>query len=182
MGKPKKDQPEDTPSRFLQLSAAANTYGGRSLDNYVQIRSLAERLQASLCAYMQHDQKCVFLVPPQGPYSSKNYGSGAFSVSGKGFLPLEPISFGLGIRVSETGDFMRIVLHCRKEGDRIFMQVEETQAYDFSLPLTDEDLDACKEGLFQYMLHWFNGRVENYDHGHYGTTDIGFDIQRIEAK
>ncbi len=182
MGKQKKPAKKDKPSRFSKLSVAANTYGARSFDNYAQIRSLAERLQAGLCAYMQHGQKCVFLVPPQGPFGSQNYGSGAFSVSGKGFLPLEPISFGLGVRVSESGDFMRLVLHCRKEGEKIFMQVEENQAYDFNLPLSEDDLTACKEGLFQYLLNWFNDRVERYDHGNYGTTDIGFDIQRIETK
>ena len=168
------------PTRFGALSAAANEYGGRSFDNYAQIRSLAERVREDLCAYMQHSQKCVFLVPPQGAFVSQNYGSGAFSVSGKGFLPLEPISFGLGIRVSESGDFMRLVLHCRKEGERIYMQVDENKSYDFALPLTDDDIDVCKEGLYQHLLRWFEDRVERYDHGNYGTTDIGFDIQRIE--
>jgi len=168
------------PSRFSMISEAANVYGARSFDNYAQIRSFAERLQAGLCAYMQHDKKCVFLVPPQGPFQSQNYGSRAFSVSGKGFLPLEPISFGLGIRVSDSGDFMRIVLHCRIEGARIFMQVEEKKAYDFSLPVQDEDIDVSKEVLFQHLLHWFTDRVERYDHGNYGSTDIGFDIQRVD--
>lgn len=167
-------------TRFSMISKAANIYGERSFDNYAQIRSLAERIQEGLCAYMQHDKKCVFLVPPQGPFASQNYGSGAFSVSGKGFLPLEPISFGLGVRVSDSGDFMRIVLHCRIEGSRIFMQVEENQNYDFPLPIKDVDIDACKEGLFQHLLHWFTDRVERYDHGNYGTTDIGFDIQRVD--
>ncbi|MBL4870223.1 MAG: hypothetical protein JKX72_04655 [Robiginitomaculum sp.] len=167
-------------SRFSMISDAANVYGLRSFDNYAQIRSLAERVQEGLCAYMQHDKKCVFLVPPQGPFTSQNYGSGAFSVSGKGFLPLEPISFGLGVRVSGTGDFMRIVLHCRIEGSRIFMQVEENKSYEFILPVSDEDIDLCKEGLFQHLLHWFTDRVDRYDNGHYGNTDIGFDIQRID--
>ncbi|MEE9271838.1 MAG: hypothetical protein V3U57_01005 [Robiginitomaculum sp.] len=167
-------------SRFKTLSVAADTYGARSFDNYVQIRSLAERMQARLCAYMQHDQKCVFLVPPQGLYGAENYGSGAYSVSGKGFLPLEPISFGLGIRISETGDFMRLVLNCRKEGNKIKLQIEDKHNYDFILPISDSDVDTCLEGLFQYLLHWFNDRVEHYDHGTYGTTDIGFDILRVD--
>ena len=169
-----------TATRFAQISAAANIYGERSFDNYAQIRSLAERIQTGLCAYMEHEQKCVFLVPPQGPFTSQNYGSGAFSVSGKGFLPLEPISFGLGVRVSESGDFMRLVLHCRIEGERIFMQVEENKSYEFPLPLRDDSIDLCMEGLFQHLLHWFTDRVERYDFGNYGSTDIGFDIQRID--
>lgn len=171
-------------SKFSKISDAANVYGARSFDNYVQIRSLAERVQSGLCAYLgaghEPQRKCVFLVPPQGPFLSQNYGSGAFSVSGKGFLPLEPISFGLGVRVSESGDFMRLVLHCRKEGDRIYLQVEENQNYNFDLPLTEADIQTCKEGLYQHLLHWFTDRVERYDHGNYGSSDIGFDIQRID--
>ena len=169
-------------SRFLTISKAANTYGERSFDNYAQIRSVAEQLQAGLCAYLDNARKCVFLVPPQGPFQEQNYGSGAFSVSGKGFLPLEPISFGLGIRVSETGDFLRVVLQCRKEGERIAVQVEHNKTYDLDLPITEQDLKVVLEGLYQHVLHWFTDRVERYDHGNYGTSDIGFDILRVDTK
>jgi hypothetical protein len=181
-GRTSASTPKKSSTRFLKISKAANTYGERSFDNYAQIRSLAEQVQTGLCAYLDHEQKCVFLVPPQGPFQSNNYGSGAFSVAGKGFLPLEPISFGLAVRVSETGDFMRLVLGCRKEGDKIYMQVDEDHNYAFGLPLKKKEIDACLEGLFQYLLHWFADRVERYDHGSYGSTDIGFDIQRIETK
>jgi len=177
-GKAKK---ADENTRFQNISDAANKYGKRSFDNYAQIRSLAEKVRDGLCKYLDSERECVFLVPPQGPFVSQNYGSGAYSVSGKGFLPLEPISFGLGVRVSESGDFMRIVLHCRKEGENLYMQVEEDKTYDFELPLTDKELSACLEGLYQYLLHWFKDRVEKYDHGNYGTSDIGFDIQRVET-
>jgi len=167
-------------SRFQVISDAANAYGERSFDNYSQIRSVAEKIQAGLCAYMGHKNKCVFLVPPQGPFIERNYGSGAFSVSGKGFLPLEPISFGLGIRVSDTGDFLRTVVQCRKEGERIDVQVENGQTYELSLPVTDDALNIVLEGLYQHVLRWFTDRVERYDFGNYGTTDIGFDILRID--
>lgn len=172
-------------SRFKQISDAANEYGGRSFDNYAKIRSLAEQIQASLCAYLRDDDekadKCVYLVPPQGAFGSRNYGSAAFSVSGKGFLPLEPISFGLGVRVTTSGDFMRLVLNCRKEGEHLYLSVDQHKAYDFELPINEDDIAACKEGLFQHLLHWFADRVERYDHGDYGSTDIGFDIQRIDG-
>lgn len=168
-------------SRFQIISEAANAYGERSFDNYAQIRSVAEQVQAGLCGYLDHDRKCVYLVPPQGPFIEQNYGSAAFSVSGKGFLPLEPISFGLGVRVSETGDFLRIVLQCRKEGDRIDVQVEHNKTYELDLPLNEHNLDAVLEGLYQHILHWFTDRVERYDHGNYGTSDIGFDVLRIDS-
>ena len=178
--KTKKKDPER--NRFLQISDAANQYGERSFDNYAQIRSVAEQVKDGLCRYLDSERKCVFLVPPQGPFVSQNYGSAAFSVAGKGFLPLEPISFGLAVRVSESGDFMRIVLHCRKEGEHLYMQVEADRTYDFDLPLNEVELNACLEGLFQYLLHWFKDRVERYDHGSYGSSDIGFDIQRVESE
>lgn len=168
-------------NRFQQISDAANKYGERSFDNYAQIRSVAEQVKDGLCQYLDGGRKCVFLVPPQGPFISQNYGSAAFSVAGKGFLPLEPISFGLAVRVSESGDFMRMVLHCRKEGAHLYMQVEEDKTYDFDLPLNDTELNACLEGLYQYLLHWFKDRVERYDHGNYGSSDIGFDIQRVDS-
>jgi hypothetical protein len=169
-------------SRFQLISDSANQYGKRSFDNYAQIRSLAEKVKDGLCQYLDSERQCVFLVPPQGPFVSQNYGSAAYSVAGKGFLPLEPISFGLGVRVSESGDFMRIVLHCRKEGDNLYMQVEEDKTFDFELPITKHDLHTCLEGLYQYLLHWFRDRVERYDHGNYGSSDIGFDIQRVDSE
>ena len=168
-------------TRFQLISDAANQYGERSFNNYAQIRSVAEQVRDGLCQYLDSERKCVFLVPPQGAFVSRNYGSAAFSVAGKGFLPLEPISFGLAVRVSESGDFMRMVLHCRKEGDHLYMQVEEDKTYDFDLPLNEKELIACLEGLYQYLLHWFKDRVERYDHGNYGSSDIGFDIQRVET-
>lgn len=179
--KTKKTKKAKKKTRFQLISAAANVYGERSFDNYAQIRSLAEKVRDGLCEYLDGERQCVFLVPPQGPFVSQNYGSAAFSVAGKGFLPLEPISFGLGVRVSESGDFMRIVLHCRKEGESLYMQVEEDKTYDFDLPISDDNMQACLEGLFQYLLHWFKDRVDRYDHGNYGSSDIGFDIQRVET-
>ena len=181
MAKSKKTAKQTETSRFLTISQAANAYGERSFDNYAQIRSIAEQLQAGLCSYLDHTRKCVFLVPPQGAFLEQNYGSAAFSVSGKGFLPLEPISFGLGVRVSETGDFLRVVLQCRKEGARIDVQVEHNKTYELDLPLQEENLDVVLEGLYQHILHWFTDRVERYDHGNYGTSDIGFDILRIDT-
>jgi hypothetical protein len=176
----KKQAGKTEKSRFLTISEAANAYGERSFDNYAQIRSIAEQIQAGLCGYLDDGIKCVFLVPPQGPFLEQNYGSAAYSVSGKGFLPLEPISFGLGVRVSETGDFIRVVLQCRKEGDRIDVQVENNKTYELDLPLKDKELQVVLEGLYQHILHWFTDRVERYDFGNYGSSEMGFDIQRID--
>ncbi len=167
-------------SRLDTLSKAASVYGERSFDNYAQIRSVAEQVRNSLCAYLDNGQECVFLVPPQGPFMAQNYRSMAFSVTGKGFLPLEPISFGLAVNISGKGDYMRLVVTCHKEGQKMYLQVEDAEKYEIDLPLEKEALGQINENLYQHLLHWFTDRVSQYDDGQYGTSDIGFDIQRID--
>ncbi|WP_156811911.1 hypothetical protein [Robiginitomaculum antarcticum] len=178
----KTDPISDKPaSRLSQIEAAANAYGLRSLDNYVQIRSVAERLRDGLCAFLDDSRECVFLVPPQGGFSRKNYGSAAFSVSGKGVLPLEPISFGLAVRVTESDDYMRLVMTARKAGDRIYIRAENKLTAELNLPLKDENMMPVFESLTDYLLNWFQSRIDHYDDGDYGGTDIGFDILRVET-
>ena len=169
-----------TDSRLDNLARAAEEYGTRSFDNYAQIRSVAEQIKTSLCAYLDSGKECVFLVPPQGPFLAQNYRSMAFSVAGKGFLPLEPISFGLAVNISGEGDYMRLVVTCRKEGDKMYVQIEDAPSYEMSLPIADESLTLFNEKIYQHLLHWFTDRVRQYDEGEYGSSDIGFDILRIE--
>lgn len=168
----------DTP--LAKIQAAAEEYGLRSFDNYSQVRSVAEQIRDGLCNYLDDSQQCVFLVPPQGAFGKQNYGSAAFSVSGKGFLPLEPIAFGLAIQVSTLGDYMRLVVQCRKEGDHIYLQLDQDVSFDFKLPFNDDDLQEAYQGIYKHLLGWFEGRVSQYDDGNYGGTDIGFDIQRSD--
>lgn len=163
-----------------RIAKAARVYGERSFDNYAQIRSVAEAVRDNLCVYLDREGPCVFLVPPQGAFMAQNYRSAAFSVAGKGFLPLEPISFGLAIRISGEGDYMRLILTCRKEGETMFVQVEDYKSYDLALPVTKDGMQDMLEGIYQYILDWFEGRVDQYDNGSYGSNDIGFDIVRVE--
>lgn len=168
-------------TRLEMISEAAHIYGERSFDNYSQIRSVAETLRDSLCADLDPNQSCVFLVPPQGPFKAENYGSAAFSVAGKGFLPLEPLSFGLSVKVSSEGDYMRLVLTCRKEGQHMYIQIQDGQTHDLDLPVKDADIQALIETLYGHILNWFKSRVDRYDNGTYGSNDIGFDIMRVKA-
>lgn len=169
-----------TPSRLSIISEAAKVYGDRSFDNYVQIRSVAEKICKGLCDWLDDGPQCVYLVPPQGPFTAQNYRSAAFSVSGKGFLPLEPISFGLAVNISGENDFMRLVLTCRKEGDKMFIHVDEGNEADLTLPPSDEDLSQFYEKIYDHLLSWFQGRVDQYDNGSYRNNDIGFDIMRVD--
>jgi len=172
---PKND--EKAHSHLDEIAAAAKIYGARSFDNYVQIRSVAESIRDGLCAWLDNQKQCVFLVPPQGP---QNYRSAAYSVSGKGFLPLEPISFGLAINISGDGDYMRLIMTCRKEGDKMFIHIDDGREVSLTLPLQDNELTHFYENIRQHLLHWFEGRVDQYDNGSYGSNDIGFDIQRVD--
>lgn len=169
-----------TKTLLQDLSAAAQIYGQRSFDNYAQIRSIAEQIRDGLCAWLDSSQQCVFLVPPQGAFKSENYGSAAFSVAGKGFLPLEPISFGLAVKISEDDDYMRLVMTARKEGDRMFLSLDNGKMLTIGLPIQETDLAAIFESLYEHLLHWFTHRVDNYDNGDYSSNDIGFDIQRAK--
>lgn len=169
-----------TATKLSKIAKAAEVYGERSFDNYAQIRSVAEHIRDGLCLWLDNEQRCVFLVPPQGAFQAQNYQSAAFSVSGKGFLPLEPISFGLAVKISDDGDYMRLILTCRKEGGRMYVSVENSTSFTLALPLVESAMTSVYEGLYNHLVHWFTDRVEQYDHGDYGSTDIGFDIHRAE--
>jgi len=167
-------------SRLAKLAKAAEVYGERSFDNYAQVRSIAEQIRESFCDYLSDDHQCVYLVPPQGPFMAQNYRSMAYSVAGKGFLPLEPISFGLAVNISGEGDYMRLVLTCRKEGDRMFVMMEDALTFEVDLPADKDAVKKINEALYQHLYGWFTDRVKQYDEGEYGSGDIGFDIQRID--
>lgn len=167
-------------SRLSKIWAAAETYGTRSFDNYAQIRSVAETLRDLLCAWLHPGEKpCVFLVPPEGPFQAQNYQSGAFSVSGTGYLPLKPISFGLAIRISENKDYMRLLVHCQKAGDLMKISIAEESPIALSLPLDEAQMEPLFELINGHILAFFQTSVAQYDEGDYGTSSIGFDVYRV---
>jgi len=170
-----------TQSRLETLTKAAEVYGQKAFDNYAQIRSVAETLRDGFCKWLDNEKQCVFLVPPKGEFVAQNYGSAAFSISGADFLPLAPISFGLAVKISTDDDYMRLTLLARKEGERMFLSLEGGDMLDLSLPVDEKDLKTIYESLYQHILRWFTDRVDHYDNGDYGKTDIGFDIQRVSA-
>ena len=170
--------------RLQALFDIAQTYGELSFENYAIIRNLAETLRDEFCAWLSETPNCVYLVPPEGRFSAKNYQSAAYSVAGKGYLPLKPISFGLAVKVSPDKDYMRLQMNCRKEGDAVHVRIEKEREMRVPLLQGDEPVDrAALEPLFtaiyEYLTGYFQSRIDDYDHGRYGTTEIGFDIQRM---
>jgi len=169
----------DKSVRLDALFSVAHRYGELSFENYARIRSLAETLRDELCAWLSDRGDCVYLVPPEGRFSAENYQSAAFSVAGKGYLPLKPISFGLAIRVSEDKDFMRLKMTCRKEGDSMFVRLEDGVEIRVPQPVTEDALLPLFEAVYQHVTDFFQDRIDDYDNGRYGTQEIGFDIQRM---
>ena len=170
--------PAESP-RLQALFDVAQTYGELSFENYAIIRNLAETLRDEFCAWLSETPNCVYLVPPEGRFSAKNYQSAAYSVAGKGYLPLKPISFGLAVKVSPDKDFMRLQMHCRKEGDAVFVRIEKQREMRVGIPLEEGALEPLFRAIYDYLTEYFQSRIDDYDHGRYGTTEIGFDIQRM---
>jgi hypothetical protein len=186
------EHPEELPGasahgkRLQALFKVAQTYGDYSFDNYARIRSLAETLRDEFCAWLSEEPGCVFLVPPEGRFSAKNYQSAAFSVAGKGYLPLQPISFGLAVRVSEDKDFMRVNVICRKEGDTMFVRLEKGAEIKVPYPKDEEALSSATleplfTAIYEHLTDFFQKRIDDYENGRYGTQEIGFDIQRMTS-
>lgn len=171
---------EESPTRFDRLAEAASRYGEASLGNYALIRSFAEQLADSFCKYLGDDRKCVWLVPPTGAWLPQNYGSGAFSVSGKGFLPLAPVGFGLAVRVSETGDWIRVVLTAAKQGPDLDVSITGGPDFDFRLPLTPERLTEFNDVLYAHLVNYFKEAADHFESGSYGGRDMGFDFTHTE--
>ncbi len=166
-------------SRLSDIWDAAEIYGQRSFDNYAQIRSLAETVRDLLCAWFDGgDKPCVYLVPPEGPFQGQNYQSDAFSVAGQGYLPLKPISFGLAVRISADKDFMRLPIHCQKEGQLMKVSIGKDSPTSLQLPLDETQLTPLFESIQGHILAYFKDSVDQYDEGNYGTSVIGFDIYR----
>ncbi|WP_417469436.1 hypothetical protein [Maricaulis sp.] len=165
------------PTHFDTLADAAERYGRASLDNYAQVRNVAEAVQAGFCRYLSGGSKvCVYLVPPEGAWSPQPYQSGAFSVSGTGFLPLDPISFGLAVRVSRTGDWLRLVLTCAKLGPEMEITIQNGTTFSLALPADPEALQRLFDILFEHLSAWFVEQADLYENGEYGGRSIGFEF------
>jgi len=164
-------------SRFDSLADAAERYGRFSLENYAMIRGIAENIAPGFCRYLGRKKGvCCYLVPPEGPWAPQPYRSGAFSVSGGGFLPLEPISFGLAVRVSNTSDWVRLVLRCAKSGDELDVSIRDGRSFSLPLPVSDTHLHELFDHLHKHLVDWFDDHADRYEHGEYSSQDIGFDF------
>ena len=172
---------DETPADALARAAAR--YGDAALENYARVRSLGEAIASGFCRWLSGcgEQRCAYLVPPKGPWSPADYRSGAFSVSGRRFLPLQPISFGVAVRVSETGDWMRVVLTAAKNGPAFDVYPAGGERFTFTLPVDDDQLGTFFVHLHEHLVDWFAVQSREYEHGAYGGGgEMGFDFLEVE--
>lgn len=172
----------DAPSRYTALTAAAERYRTLAEENYARVRGLAEAIQSGFCTYLSSDDPpCVLLVPPMGPFEPRAYGDRAFSAPPTGFKPLGPILFGLAVRVSDRGDWVRITLGCVKEGETFSVDIHGGGEHQFRLPLHEQDPTEFFDALYAHVETFFTRAIDDYEHGRYGQREIGFDFIRADG-
>jgi hypothetical protein len=169
-------------NRSDELAKTVTRYRMLAAENYVRVRTLAEAIRDGFCRYLgASGPPCVFLAPPAGPFEPHDYGDGAFSAPAAGFQPLAPIVFGLIVRVTPQGDWLRVVMRCAKEGETFKLSIAEGLDYAFKLPLEEGAPHDFLEALFSHVREFFQRAIDSYEQGEYGEHDIGFDIIRRAA-
>ncbi len=169
-------------NRYAALTALATRYRALAAENYARTRALAESIRGGFCSFLySQDPPCVMLVPPFGPFEPKAYGDAAFSIPPHGFQPLGPIQFGLAVRVGGQSDWLRVVLACFKEGDRFTVDIYGGGEHRFSLPLDEQNPVDFFAALYAHLESFFAAAIDDYEHGRYGSRDMGFDFAPMIA-
>ena len=169
-------------SRAEDLAKIVTRYRMLAAENYVRIRTLAEAIRDGFCTYLGSEgPPCVLLAPPAGPFEPRDYGDAAFTAPPAGFQPLTPIAFGLIVRITSQGDWLRVVMRCAKEGETFKLSIVNGVDYTFRLPLAEGPPTDFLDALYAHVRDYFSAAIESYDQGEYGEHTIGFDIMRQTA-
>ncbi len=168
-------------SRFDQFLTITRQYQTLVSENYTLIRTLADQISEGFEAYMGSTTgECAHLVPPGGAFKPRPYGDKALSIPSFGFRHLEPISFGLAIRVSPGTDWVRLILTCSKLGDKVTVEILGGGKYILSMPLDGNDTESFYEHIYDFVYDRFKDRIERYENGAYGSREIGFDFADMD--
>jgi hypothetical protein len=164
-------------SRHDRLVEVAEKYGAAAQANYSEVRNLSERLRAGFCAWLgAFDGTCVFLVPPIGPYETRAYGDLAFSMPPKGFKSLDPIAFGLAVRITRQGDWFRLPITCLRDGETMRLEIVDGPHLNIGHAATDVELEGIYATLLDHITGYFERGLDHFERGDYGGSDIGFAI------
>ena len=167
-------------SRFEDLLETVKEYQLRAAENYERIRQLASDLKDGFCAYLGSSKGvCVHLVPPTGAFKPQTDLDTTFSIPPRGFRPLGPVLFGLAVRVTEGTEWIRVVVHCHKQGENFTVHVDDGPSYTFKLPLADNDPQEFYDILYAYIRAQFSEAIERYDRGT-DARSIGFDFSEAD--
>lgn len=166
-------------SRYENLAALAARYRTLAGENYGRTRAFAETLRGGFCGYLNSDSPpCVLLVPPAGPFEPRAYGDFAFSVPPSGFQPLGPIAFGLAVRVSAQNDWIRLTLECVKEADAFIVTIFGGGESSVRMPADEQNPVEFFAALYEHLHAFFDQAIDDYEHGRYGSREIGFDFSQ----
>ena len=80
---------------------------------------------------------------------------------------------------SEDKDYMRLQLHCQKEGQLMKISIGKESPISVELPLDESQMTPLFELIYDHIMGFFQDSVAQYDEGDYGTSAIGFDIYRV---
>ncbi len=164
-------------TRHDVLVGAAERYRTAAQANYDRVTTLAERVRAGLCGWLgAMDGTCVFLVPALGPYETRAYGEAAFSMRAKGFKSLDPILFGLAIRITREGDWFRLPVTARRDGPRLDFDIHDGPTLSLGIEPTDTELEAVFQAVHAHVLEFFQRGLSLYENGDYAGGEIGFRI------
>lgn len=166
-------------SRFEELVEIVNAYQARAKENYDRIRTLAVDLKDGFCKFLGGQGICVHLVPPVGPFKPATDLENAFTVPSRGFRPLGPVIFGLAVRVTHGTDWIRLVMHCHKLGEKFTVHIDGGPSYTFQLPLAEHDPTDFYELLLAHVRAQFTEAIDRYDRGT-DARSIGFDFSATD--
>ncbi|MDZ4761564.1 MAG: hypothetical protein SGJ21_10870 [Alphaproteobacteria bacterium] len=164
-------------TRFEALTAITARHQTLAAENYDRVRALAEHVRTGFCEYLEAPGgDCVLLVPPLGPFDPKNYGDEAFSMAPTGFRQIAPIVFGLAVRATAAGDWMRLVMQCSKQGEAFQVDFADGQSHAFDMPFETADHVPFFNLVFEHLLDGFREQTRQYEEGDYGSRAIGFEF------
>lgn len=166
--------------RIDKIRAAAQAYGESSVRQQQLIAAFGKDLLAELAPYLHRGKHLVHGVTPKGDWiPGQDYVDAAFSYYDAGLLTLEPIDFGIAIRVDNVDDdgacWVRVVLTLSKVGDKILASIGENAKTTIPVHYSAADLRGVCEMIFVTVLKLFTTDVENARGGPYASSGaIGF--------
>ena len=166
-----------TQTKFDELRAAVHEYGEAAFQNLLRCRALASAVLDGFHQFEGCAPQNVVAVPATGPFDpGKAYGDEAFSFSSRQVIILEPVRFGLCLRVGTAEDagalWLRTVISAEITGDTFDVYVASQPL--IRVPLDFEGaLGPVFEAIHREFLHTFTLEVQEFNDQRF-KTGIGF--------